>query len=69
MLIPRLAEHELAHASLCDRNALAYEGYKLVGLEECVMKRNACSCLRMHVSYESDVLYYALLMSLMFFVL
>ena len=62
----RLAEHELADASLGDRNAPAYDGYKLVALEGFVVKRNACSCLRMHVSYESYVLY-ALLMSLMFF--
>ena len=41
MLIPRLAEHEFAHASLCGRIALAHEGCKLVALEECSIKRNA----------------------------
>ena len=57
LLIPRLAEHEFAHASLCGRIALAHDGYKLVALEECLIKRNASSCIRMHVSYESYVLY------------
>ncbi len=34
LLIPRLAEHEFGHASLCGRIALAHDGYKLVALEE-----------------------------------
>ena len=56
MLIPRLAEHEFGHASLCGRIALAHDGYKLVALEECLIKRNASSCIRMHVSYVPDAL-------------
>ena len=56
MLTPRLAKHEFTHASLCGRIALAHDGCKLVALEECLIKRNASSCLRMHVSYESYVL-------------
>ena len=57
MLIPRLAEHKIAHESLCGRIALAHDGSKLVALAECLIKRNASSCFRMYVSYESYVLY------------
>ena len=72
---PRRAEHEFAHASLCARIALAHGRSRLVALEECEMKRNASSCLRMHVSYESYARMFLcsydsyVLMSLMFLML
>jgi hypothetical protein len=72
---PRHSEHEFAHASLCGRIALAHDGSRLVAMEEFEMKRNASSCLRMHVSYESYARMFLcsydsyVLMSLMFLML